>query len=306
MGAAAGAPAAGQAGSHGAPRAIEYSPCSDATGVGSFVVRAVEEDGTDRPPRIHVSGSVRDGVVPMDVWEPLAEAGDCRLMVGPSFFCDPICGSSEACAAGGSCIAYPRSRSVGDVQIAGLAAEVSMSPSASNYYEPLAVVPYPGFGEGADIQLDAQGGDYAAFTLFGQGVRALSLADGEITVAREQPVNLRWAAQDAPGSARIHVELDVAHHGGTLARIECEAADTGALDVPAALVTQLLDRGVAGFPAVLVSRRTVDSIAIAPGCVEFVVSSEVARQVTVPGVVSCSAVYPCPDGQTCQVDLTCS
>jgi hypothetical protein len=82
--------------------------------------------------------------------------------------------------------------------------------------------------------------------------------------------------------------------------------DDGELVIAADLVTQLVDRGVAGFPTVTVTRRSVDSTMIAPGCVELEIGAQVIREVAIPGLSSCSNERPCPDGQTCQSDLTCS
>jgi hypothetical protein len=87
--------------------------------------------------------------------------------------------------------------------------------------------------------------------------------------------------------------------------IECDTEDTGSLEISAALVTKLLDLGVAGFPTVIVTREAVGSVTIAPGRVDLIVSSVVEHAVQVSGLTSCSADTDCPSGQTCQSDLTC-
>ena len=88
--------------------------------------------------------------------------------------------------------------------------------------------------------------------------------------------------------------------GGQLA-----LSDSGSLELDGALITELLDLGVAGFPSIIVTRRAVGSAAIAAGRVDLVLSSKVEHFVDIAGLTSCSADSDCPDGQTCQDDLTC-
>ena len=282
--------------------ALTYRPCSASRRVGAFLVRPDAESRSTE-----VSGRVRDGVLPSDVWEEVAAQDDCHVMIGPQLFCEPPCGSEQTCASDGDCIAYPVSRNVGSVAIDGLAVDVLMAPSSANYYQPLGItLPYPPYVEGDVIRLEASGGEYDPFVLQGQGVAELVIAPDEIVIAGGEPVALSWTPASEPGTARIHVALEIAQHGGVAATLECDVGDSGALQIAPSLVADLVDRGVAGFPTITVTRRTVDSVAVAPGCVEFVVASQVVREVTIPGVLSCSAERPCPDGRMCQADLTCS
>jgi hypothetical protein len=273
-------------------------PCPAAERVGGFTV-ALDEGFTS------VSGFVRDAVLPSDVWAIEAEEGDCRLRVGPALRCDEACGAERTCAGERGCVDYPRNRSVGAVTVAGLAAPVAMEPSAVGAYNFLGDLPHPGFAEGAPLRLEAAGGDYAAFALEATGIAALEAPEGEVAASADRPIALRWTPPASPGPARVQVKVDIAHHGGTLAEIECDAADTGALDIPASLVGRLFAHGVAGFPAVTLTRRTVDSARIAPGCVDFTVASVVVRDVVIDGVRSCNFDEDCPDGQTCAPALVC-
>jgi len=113
-----------------------------------------------------------------------------------------------------------------------------------------------------------------------------------------------------PGGTRILASLDIAHHGGVAARIECDFADDGSAEIPATLIDQLIERGTAGYPELTLTRRTVDSTTIAPGCVEFQVASVIAREVTLclsagNCIVSCVQGAACPSGEPCPANLKC-
>ena len=81
--------------------------------------------------------------------------------------------------------------------------------------------------------------------------------------------------------------------------------DSGELLISAALMTELIGLGVAGFPSVILTRTSRGTTPIEVGLVELEVSSKVERFVTVAGVESCNMDEDCPDGELCQMDLTC-
>jgi hypothetical protein len=114
-----------------------------------------------------------------------------------------------------------------------------------------------------------------------------------------------WKPPGIPGLSRIRLKLDISHHGGSKGEIDCDAEDTGSLEVPGSLVTQLLNLGVAGFPSFLLTRSSVGSTVIEPGRVDLTVLSDVEHPVDVMGLVSCTDDNSCPKGQTCQTDLSC-
>jgi hypothetical protein len=101
------------------------------------------------------------------------------------------------------------------------------------------------------------------------------------------------------------VSIDISHHGGIKGTIECDAEDTGSLELSAAILTELLNLGVAGFPTIHISRKLVGSTTIAPGRVELAVVSDILIPVEIPGLTSCNDDSSCPNGQTCQPDETC-
>jgi hypothetical protein len=88
-------------------------------------------------------------------------------------------------------------------------------------------------------------------------------------------------------------------------QIECDVPDTGSFDVPAPLITALVNLGRAGYPTVKVTRRVIAKAPTQPN-VTLTISSMVEREVDT-GVISCGATSspPCPAGKTCQADFTC-
>jgi len=279
---------------------LEYRPCDPAARVGTFRIDlAAEYTG--------VSGTVAEGVVPQDVPVLADEVGECRLWDPPSLFCDPACEPGQTCDADGTCIPYPANLDVGTVTVAGLLVSLRMTPlPPANLYTNPDPLPHPGFEPGAGIELVATGGDAEPFTLHGWGVSALASAQGEVAADRGAATALAWDAPADPGHARVHVSLEVNRHGGPAARIECDADDTGAFEIPSALVDALFDRGLSGFPRIVLRRRSADSTSIAQGCVELDVGAPLDLPVAIPGLDSCTVDDDCPAGETCQPDLTCS
>jgi hypothetical protein len=280
--------------------ALAYTPCDARQRIGQFTIE-LGDDFTA------VQGRVLNGVVPSTVRDTTAQEGACRLLRGRTLFCDPACGASRTCGENGVCIDYPTAQNVGTVSVSGLKAALSLSPNTARFYSSSSTtLPFPGFDEGAALRLSAAGADLPAFSLRGQGVRPLSVDSSDLTVERGQPLPVSWTPATADGAARIHIVLDLAHHGGIAASVECDGLpDTGSFTLPASLVSQLLDVGVAGFPKITLSRRTADSATTSAGCVDLVVLSQVSREVHIPGLVSCGSDSDCPAGQTCQSDLTC-
>ncbi len=258
-----------------------------------------------------VVGKVADGPTPAQlIWTQVSTSGACRLMKPRVPFCDTPCTGGAVCVDDNKCQSYPSAKSVGTVKVSGIkttdgATEFSMDPIVGNY-QPSVSCPFPAFAEGAAIELAASGGVYAPFTLKTSGIAPLALLNTQIPLATNQSVKLSWSAPGKTGISSIYVKLDISHHGGTKGMIECDTDDSGALEIPAALVTDLLNLGTAGFPTVIITRNaTVGSAVIAPGRVDLKVSSTIEHAVQVAGVVSCNDSSQCATGQTCQADLTC-
>jgi hypothetical protein len=264
------------------------------------------------PGRTAIVGTVSDGVAPVaTILEVSASEGVCRLLRPRIPFCNTPCGGSAVCVADDTCRPYPKAQNVGTVLMKGIrtaagATEFSMDAVANNYQPPSDVaLLYPPFAEGADISVTTSGGAYAPFTVSARGIAPLELLTGTVTVATNQPITLMWKPPANSSLAKIHLKLDISHHGGSKGEIDCDATDTGSLVVPAALVTQLVGLGVSGFPSFLLTRSAVGSTVIAAGRVDLIIFSDVERLVDIPDLVSCTSDSVCPPGQTCQPDQKC-
>ena len=298
----------GGAGGSGGSGGADSGSGGDAL-VGTFQVRIVPNDqgsGTTS-----VLGKVYDGPTPAAInWIPGTKSGACVLLTPKVPFCDPACGS-DVCVGSGVCQAYPTGKSVGTVSVTGLktgagAGALELLEVAKAYQLPGGTtLSYPPFAEGDAIRVTTSGGDYAPFTLEARGIAVLEVTSSSLVVETGKPLALAWKAASMPAATEIHVKLDISHHGGSKGMIECDAPDSGSLEIPASMITELVSLGVAGFPTIVIARESIGSRTITPGRVELVITSDVEMAVTVPGVRSCTADTDCGAGQTCQADLTC-
>ncbi|MBL9002691.1 MAG: hypothetical protein JNJ46_00525 [Myxococcales bacterium] len=281
---------------------------------GTFQVTLVAPDAvTGSTGYTSLLGKVSNGPSPSGVlWTVASSMGDCTLLKPRVPFCNTPCGSSAVCVDDNVCQAYPKSMSVGTVQASGITTTTGEKEFAlqqvSGAYQPASGVslPFPAFAEGDSIQLKTSGGAYAPMTLRATGIAPLALTSGTLQIAPNQGARLSWTAAKDASASSIYVKLDISHHGGTKGMIECTSSDSGALDLPAGLITDLINLGTAGYPTIVVRRSArPGSAVIAPGRVDLVLSSTVEQAVSVPGVVSCTSSAECPMGKSCQSDLTC-
>jgi hypothetical protein len=280
--------------------------------VGTFTISLVAPSPGDPSGHTSLVGKVYDGPTPAQViWESASQAGDCQLSKPRVPFCSTPCGGSAACVEDDQCQDYPTAHSVGTVQVSGVkttsgAKDFALSPVA-NTYQPSGdiALPFPAFAEGEAIRLAAKGCDLPAFTLSAKGVAPLDLSADDLALARGSALHLAWTAAGTSAASRIHVRLDISHHGGSKGMIECDSDDDGSLDVASELISSLLDLGAAGYPTIIVTRHNDGSAQIAPGTVKLTVSSSVEKAVGVPGLDSCNDDTDCPTGKTCQSDLSC-
>ncbi len=243
-----------------------------------------------------VSGSVYDGPSPLAFGlEAVLEEGECQLREPTHPFCDPACGSTGLCVRDGECMPYPKAQNVGEMQVTGLLEPVTLEPFPPNFYYQSAELAFPPCEEGATIALDAE-----AFRAEARCVAPLVVDASEpLFVRREEPLILTWQAPGDPELGSVHILLDISHHGGKKGDIVCVVPDTGRYEIPATLVTALVDLGLAGYPSVILTRS---SAAVSdPPDVTFSVAASIERPVDT-GVQSClpnAADEPCPAGQTC-------
>ena len=278
---------------------LVYAPCPGSTHVGGFQITLADDyTGAD--------GQVLDGIVPANVPEEVQVDGACRLLRAVSLYCEPACVPGETCGAEGACIPYPERSSVGLVTLTGLIDALSMEAKWGNTYTNPGSMTHPGYEPGADIGLTADGGDFEAFSLRGFGVEALVVnGNSDVVVAAGTGISLSWSPPTVDGPVKVHIELNLNNHGSTSAWIACDAEDTGSFTIPATLLDALYDIGVSGFPSLSMSRRSVDSASISPGCVDLMVVSEAEVPVEIDGITSCTTNQQCPPGQSCGADLAC-
>lgn len=255
-----------------------------------------------------IVGRIYDGPTPITtIWEKPQNDGDCTLTTPRVPFCNTPCGGTAACVEDDTCLTYPAAHSAGAVTVTGVkvtdGSALVLTPLNTNYLT-AAPLAYPPFAESDAVTFAAAGDYFSAFNLSGKGIAPLALTSSDLALKSGQALPLAWT-KGAEGSAKIHVKLDISHHGGSKGQIECDTADSGALTISAALITKLLNLGIAGYPTVIVTRHTIGSTVIASGRVELEISSTVEQAVSIDGLNSCKDKTDCPDGQDCQNDLTC-
>jgi hypothetical protein len=279
--------------------------------VGTFTVSLVPSVA-GAPPYSSMLGKVYDGPQPEAIqWMTAATANGCTLVTPKVPFCSTPCGGSAVCVADNTCKPYATGQPLGTITATGLAtqdgaASFTMDPVANAYQPPSTVkLAYPAYREGEKFELVTSGSAFApSFTVGARGVAALDLTTTPISLALNTALPLAWTAPAVMGST-IHIKLDISHHGGSKGKLECDLPDTGSTTIDAGLITQLLNLGAAGYPTIIVTRSRTGSAAVTAGRIDLVAASTVEKPVNVPGITSCTDTSECPQGQTCQPDLTC-
>jgi hypothetical protein len=304
----AGSSAAGASGSPGGSLATDQL-------YGTFTLRlspATEASGSTAAVAAQTSfiGFVTEGATPVaNSWVEAQSANGCTLSTPKAPFCDPACGSGAVCVSDDKCEKNATPKAVGNITLKGLAnGDVTMSPlGANNNYQPKAGVtlPYPPCAEGAAVSLAVDGGSYKPFELAAKCIAPLEFK-GPLKLVKGSAAKIEWTAPGDKKLARMKVRLDISHHGGSRGKIECDVDDTGTLELPADMVSKLLDLGVAGFPTVILTRALGGGVASGdPKNVQLLVQEAVERAVEIDGLLSCTENSQCPSPKTCQADLTC-
>lgn len=240
-----------------------------------------------------VSGTLHDGVTPDPMpMRTVLEEGNCRLRETAYPSCSDPCASGEACVAEDTCSAYPTQQNVGVITVSGLGSgAVTLAPFAPSFFYQSDELPYPPCAEGDSLGLEAQ-----AFSAEAPCVVPLVVPTAQIPVRAGEPVDLTWEPPGDETLARVHILLDVSHHGGKRGDIVCDVPDNGSYEIPASLVNPLLEQGLAGFPWVILTRWVRNTSTLSE--VYFSVSASVERSVDT-GVQSCLSDEECSDGQLC-------
>jgi len=257
---------------------VLYNACAPGTRTGWFRIEAAAPDthalfhGLVVTPRFHEDGAVQT-------------AGNCRLMrASGALQCPSTCPQSQWCFADdGTCMPLYSAHSVGTVRVDGVQNPVEISQP---YEADPGAVPWPAAAPGTLLTLHAAGGEYAPFTLYGRAVTPLILPPDALRVTRDQPLTITWSPADPASGARIEADIDLGNNAGldrgsvSSGTIACDFPDTGSAEVPSSLLGTLFDMGVGSGPQMILRRHTVDSIDLAPGCVDFVVESATLRAIT--------------------------
>lgn len=281
--------------------------CDDSERVGR-----IEVEVGDGP---SVQGYVANGVVPLLVLDAVLEEEECRLLVPPSLFCEAPCASGFTCGGSGECVAYPANQDVGTLVVQGLTAAVRLNPiPPQKFYYFAGDLPAPGVAAGDSVAMtasDALDDSGDSLRLAARGVEPIVPRQTDVPLTAGSDALVTWEpAAPVDDAVRIFVEVNIANHGGTPARIECLTMDSGTLAIDSTLVEGLLALGYSGFPTVTLRRESraaaaawVDGTEL--GCVEFLVSHHAVLPAAIDGLISCSSTLDCPQGQECQPDLVC-
>jgi hypothetical protein len=274
-----------------------------ATPNGLFDVHYVSAD----PAHTEVSGIMNDGLpAELVVWDKKNTDGDCSLYTPRTPFCS-ACASGQVCVDTEVCRTPPASHPVGKVTVTGLTAPSGANPieltpittSTSTNYLCAETLPLSACTAGGAIQLAAAGqGDYPAFNIQSQCIAPLAITTTSFALESGKAFALTWTP-GAIADARVTVELDLSHHGGSKGQLRCTTADTGSLQISATMVKTLMDLGVTGFPWLTVTRAMTGKAAVGSGQAQLKVYSDERYILEIPGLKSCDRDTDCPTGQTC-------
>lgn len=265
--------------------AVLYRPCSDGTKAGTLTL-------TFNAPLNTGGYSMFAGKVfqtPLASGPPVgAREGDCAIISGVAVpLCWAYCTATDVCT--GTCPPTGPAN-VGTIQIAGLTPPLTIEGSVGPYQTSIDTQHFPPARSGASLTLSAAGGYHEAFALSGRAITAVRAHTDldALHLAPDQPLTVTWEDPGQPGPARViaAVYLSNSYPGATASPndgrdyIRCEFADTGSGIVPASLLATVRAQGVGQEPVVVVTRRTVNSMSMSLGCVEFAVESTTSRNLT--------------------------
>ena len=240
--------------------------------------------------------------------------GECELLVPRISFCAQRCPSNAVCVADERCQPRPGPVDVGAITVSGLR-RADMAP-LSQFTAAAMGCPFSTTAsssirrspQGQTIQWSIAGaGTVPALTFEMPTIDEMQVLSLAPESRPGQPLEVRWVPPvgAVPDGQRAPVSLDFTHHAGLRGMISCVTADDGATTIPAPLITGLHALGMAGFPALFVTRSVVRTREVNGHRLTFEVKSERDLYVGIPGLRSCRLPQECPEGQRCRDDFTC-
>ncbi len=271
--------------------------CPDLTRLGRFIVASTAHYA-------YATGSALDGIVPVNVYQPVATEGECTLLQRDNPFCDPPCAADETCDFDGECIPYPTSQDLGVVTIDGLTQPVSMEAVSPGYTYYDTTLPNPPWEPGAVLTMRTSGGYYDPVTLHSVAPQDFSADDVAWNLVQGEPLPISWDPPSGEVSSRVRITLNVDLHGITPALFECWFEDDGEGEIPADLLEQFLNLGITGFPEGSFARVTADQAAVGDAmCMDLWTSVELVPELSVDGYTPCTRDEDCPEGMECNEEL---
>lgn len=280
---------------------------------GAFtVLLTAENESTGNEAYASFQGNVRTAEIAESIeWEFVREEGECELLVPAFPFCDPVCASGTVCVAGDMCVSEAQPVNIGPITVSGLltqagATELTVAPigSKSNYLLGASdSLEYPPAEDGAPVALTGEINGLP-LSITTSGISPISVDTADLPIGGEEDVVVTWAEPESGSQSEMELLVDISHHGGVKGKVLCTTADDGEHTIPASILNDLIDLGVAGFPT-LTYHRVARGVSAAPHEIEFRVEQNVQISVAIDGLVSCTFDEDCPDGEVCQVDRSC-
>jgi hypothetical protein len=274
-----------------------------ATPNGLFEIHYIDTD----PAHTGVSGLMNDGLpAELVIWDKKQTEGECSLYTPRTPFCSS-CAAGQVCVDTEVCRTPPASHPVGTVTVTGLNPSSGANPleltmvatAVATNYESAETLPLPPCTVGGAIKLAASGqGEYQAFNIQAQCIAPLAISTTSFVLESGKAFTLTWT----PGTiteARVTVEFDLSHHGGSKGQLRCTVADTGSLQVSGTMTKRLMDLGVTGYPWLTVARVLTGTSVVGSGQAQLKVYSDQRYVLDIPGLKSCTGDTDCPTGQTC-------
>jgi hypothetical protein len=275
-----------------------------ATANGAFEIHYVSGT-TSASSYTEIGGFMYDGpAADLVIWDKKKTDGNCSLYQPRTPFCES-CATGLVCVDTNVCRSQPSTQSVGTVTLTGLNTSplelTTVTGSTGTTYVGADSLPVPPCTTGTAVGLSATGkGDYPAFTIQTQCIAPLVVTNSTFALESGKAFNLTWTPSTVAG-AKVNLEFDLSHHGGSKGKVICETSDSGSLQVTSTLVDSLLALGVTGYPKVDVTRVITGTTAVGSGQAQLKIYSDQSYVVQIANLISCQNDTECPSGQTCQV-----